>query len=94
MMKWGVIGVMGANARGCLGSTPRANGPRRRKGIATFLFSFFIYNKQEYLDLFKYLTNPLSMCSPPVPCIPGNYRKESHESGPKILARGFEPRIS
>ena len=28
VMKRGVVGVVGANSRGCLGSTPRASGPR------------------------------------------------------------------
>ena len=94
-MKMGVVGVVGANARGCLGSTPRACGPRRRKGIATFfLFHFYFFNKQEYLDLFEYLTNPLGMCNPPIPYIPGYYKKESHGSGLKMLARGFKLRIS
>ena len=55
---------------------------------------FFFFNKQEYLELFKYLTNPLGMYSPPIPYISSYYKKESHENGPKMLARGFEPKIS
>ena len=91
VIKRGVVGVVGANSRGYLGSTPRANGPEWRKGIATL---FFFFNKQEYLELFKYLTNPLGICSPPVPYISSYYKKESHGNGPKMLAKGFEPRIS
>ena len=97
VMKKGVVGVVGANAHGCLGSTPWVSRLGQRKGIATFVFFFFFFNfinKQEYVDLFEYLTNPLGMCSPPIPYILGYYRKESHWSGPKMLARGFEPKIS
>ena len=54
----------------------------------------FLFNKQQYLDLFEYLTNPLGMCSPPIPYISSYYKKESHGNGPKMLARGFEPKIS
>ena len=60
MMKRGFVGVVGANSHGCLGSTPRASGPKWRKGIATLFF-----NKQEYLDLFEYLTNPWVCAVPP-----------------------------
>ena len=38
VMKRGVVGVVGANSCGCLGSTPRVSGPGWRKGIATLFF--------------------------------------------------------
>ena len=40
VMKRGVVGVVVANLRGCLGSTPRASGLEWRKGIA---IPFFFY---------------------------------------------------
>ena len=40
VMKRGVVGVVGTNTRGCLGSTPRVSGPGWRKGIATYYFFF------------------------------------------------------
>ena len=55
---------------------------------------FFFVDKQGYPDLFEYQTIPLGMCSLLVSHTTGYYRKESHGSGPKMLARGFEPRIS
>ena len=38
VMKRGVVGVVGANSHGCLGSTPQASGAKWRKGIATLFF--------------------------------------------------------
>ena len=92
-MKRGTVGVVGANTRDHLGSMPRASGLRWRKEIATYFF-FFFFNKQEYLNLSEYLTNPSGMCSPPIPLILGYYMEKFHKSVPKMLARGFEPRIS
>ena len=43
VMKRGVVGVVGANSRGCIRSMPWASGPGWRKGIATFFF--FLTNK-------------------------------------------------
>ena len=50
------------------------------------LVFFFFSNKQEYPDLFEYLTIPSSMCSPPIPHILGYYMEKFHKSGPKMLA--------
>ena len=65
--------------------------------VIYFLFFYFLYiffNKQEYPDLFEYLTNLSGMCSPPLPHMLGYYKEKSHGSGSKMLTRGFEPRIS
>jgi len=60
-----------------------------------FCFLFFLFfDKQGYLDLFEYQTIPLGMCNLPISHTLDYYRKESHGGGLKMLARGFEPRIS
>ena len=86
-MKRGVVGVVDAKTCGRLGSMPQASGSGWIKEIATqFFFFFFFSNKQEYPDLFEYLTIPSSMCSPPIPHILGYYMEKFHKSGPKMLA--------
>ena len=56
--------------------------------------TFFFWNNQRYLDLFKYLTILLDMYSPSIPHIPGYYKEESIKDGSNVLARGFKLRIS
>ena len=47
-----------------------------------FILYIYILYKQGYLDIFEYLTIPLSY-----------YKNESLGSGPNVLARSFEPNI-
>ena len=56
--------------------------------------TFFFWNNQRYLNLFKYLTFLLSMYSLPIPHIPDYYMEESIKGGSNVLTRGFKLRIS
>ena len=55
---------------------------------------FLFFYKRECLDLFEYLIIFLGICNPPIRHALGYYMKESHEGGPKMLARDLKPRIS
>ena len=50
---------------------------------------YFIFDKREYSDLFKYLTISLSVCSFFIPHMSNYYKDESHESDPKLQTIGF-----
>ena len=63
------------------------------KKISNITFFFFLVDKQGYPNLFKYLTILSGVCNSPVPHTPGYYREESHGGDPKMLVRGFEPKI-
>ena len=56
--------------------------------------NFFLKKKTRVSKPLPVSNYSLSMCNLTIPHMPGYYREESPEGGLKMLAKGFESRIS